>query len=134
MATTRRKNGKKGKLSAQGINDFRIGIDRVERRDGKAFVVDGRGFYAPVEFEGDIMPPNFIENLAILSDAHAATMFEAIRLSPYLSHEGKSERMTALLQSGRVRLRFEIVTEKPLRPKKSPEAQIFDVAMALGEV
>lgn len=144
MGAARQKGRKKGKVAAQGISDFRFGIDRVERRDGKTFVIDGQGYYAPVEVVGDEMPPNFIENLAGLSDAQVATMFEAIRLSPYISPEGKSERMTAILHSGRVRLTFEVVTRK-LRPRawqgprkpdeaeKSTEEQIFDTAMGLGE-
>lgn len=133
-------------MTAQGISDFRIGIDRVERREGQTFVVDGEGCYAPLEVVGDEMPPDFIENLTRLSDAQAATMFEAIRLSPFLSPEGKTERMTAMLQSGRVKLRFEIVGEKhrtrPRRAAREPlvpepvlltEGQIFDLAMTLGE-
>jgi hypothetical protein len=100
---------KRGKLSAQGINDFRFGIDRVERQGDKAFVVDPDGLYAPVEVDGDFIPPSFADRISDLSPAQATAMFEAIRLTPFLSREGKEERMRILLQSGKVRFTFQIV-------------------------
>lgn len=124
-----RRKTKKGPLTAQGINDFRFGIDRVERQGGKAFVVDGHGVYAPVEVVGDALPPDWEARIAKLSDAQAATMFEAVRLSPYLSPEGKWERMLALLNSGRVKLKFTVVAgpRGKKRVKVEHESSVWDV-------
>lgn len=120
MTKQRQTTGKKH-LTPQGILDFRFGIDRVERRDGKAYVVDGAGLYAPVEVAGDYMTAEFTANIAKLTELQAATMFEAVRLSPYISREGKQERMTALLTSGKVKLGFHVVAKKQ-RGQQSEEA------------
>lgn len=112
MAIPRQKQ-KKGTLSAQGINDFRFGIDRVERHGDKAFVVDSEGMYAPVEIDGDFMLPDYGDRIANLTPSQATTMYEATRLTPFLSREGKAERMQVLLQSGKVRFTFEIAPKSP---------------------
>jgi hypothetical protein len=101
---------KKKTPTALNINDFRPGIDRVERIDGKGFVVDGMGEYAPVEVADDVMPENFMKNIEALSPNQAALMFEAIFYTFSLSLQGKSERLNALLSSGKVQLRFETHT------------------------
>lgn len=124
-----RRKTKTGPITAQGISDFRFGIDRVERRGGKAYVVDGEGCYAPVEVVGDTLPPEWEANIAKLTELQAATMFEAVRLSPYLSHEGKWERMLTLLNSGRVKLKFTVVDgpQRKKRVKVEREPSVWEV-------
>jgi hypothetical protein len=88
---------KKTKLYARDILDFRPGFDRVERVDGIAYLVDGEGIYAPVPVDGDVMDDAVKANLERLSDREAAFMFEVVRDSPFLSPEGRAERLRVLL-------------------------------------
>lgn len=97
---------------AQAVGDFRPGLDCVERRDRKTYVVDAaEGLYAPLEVRTDVMPADFVEKVRALGPERAAKMFEVIRQSPFLSEEGRRERMEALLRAGVVRLVFTEVTE-----------------------
>ena len=97
---------------AQNVGDFRPGRDRVERHDGKTFVVDAaEGLYATLEVRSDVMPSDFVERVRALGPERAAKMFEVICQSPFLSEEGRRARMGALLQAGVVRLSFTEVVE-----------------------
>ena len=96
---------------ARNVLDFRPGADAVVRADGRTFVVDRGGLYAPLEVDPDATPPGFVENVRALGPARAARMFEIVRMTPFLSPEGRRERLEALLASGVVRLSFEIVEE-----------------------
>ena len=99
---------------AQNVGDFRPGLDRVERRAGKTYVVDvAEKLYAPLEVRSDVMPADFVEKVQALGPERAAKMFEVIRQSPFLSEEGRRERMEALLAAGVVHLVFTEVTESP---------------------
>lgn len=98
---------------ARNVLDFRPNADAVERRDGKTFVVDTEGLYAPLEVQSDAMPADFVERVRALGPERAAKMFEAIRTTPFLSVEGKRERLTALLAAGVVTISFTVETEHP---------------------
>lgn len=47
-------------------------------------------------------------NLDALASRKAALMFEVVRTTPFLSVEGKRERMRYLMKRGRVKLTFEV--------------------------
>ncbi len=93
---------------ARNVLDFRPSADKVERREGKTFVVDTEQLYAPLEVQSDAMPADFVERVRALGPERAAKMFEAIRTTPFLSIEGKRERLVALLREGVVQLAFTI--------------------------
>lgn len=102
------RRGKGSRLQAQHILDFRPGIDRVERdENGKAWVVDGQGLYAPVEVWGDRIPPDYAANLGRLSDQERWGLYRATALTPYLSDEGKAERLVVLRPL--IKFRFDVV-------------------------
>ena len=82
-------------LAAKNIADFRPGIDRVERRGDRTFVVSGAEEYAPVEVRSDVMPADFAERLRAMSPDVRAKMLEATRTTPFLSPEGRAERLAA---------------------------------------
>lgn len=91
------RRGKWAGMRAEQINDFRPGIDLVKRdRDGRAWVIDGQGHYAPVEVAGDTMPANYADDLDKLPKGQVGRFYEAVRRSPYLSAEGKAERLSVL--------------------------------------
>ncbi|HUU12186.1 MAG TPA: hypothetical protein VM182_00585, partial [Terriglobia bacterium] len=83
-------------LSADRISDFQIGRDRVERRGAKTFVVDTSGEHAPIEVKHDAMEQAHIENLKKLNPAQLDRMEGEIRGTPYLSREGKTERLDVI--------------------------------------
>lgn len=90
------------------INDFRPGIDRVERdAEGRAWVVDGQGHYAPIEVYGDRVPEGYKALLEAMTAKQRAFLYDVIRLTPYLSEEGKQERLALLRPL--LRWSFEIV-------------------------
>ncbi len=100
---------RKHKLYASGINDLRCGIDHVVRdADGRAFVGDPDGIYAPVEVDGDVITDAVRERLQSLTGETAAKMFNAVQQSAVLSPEGRRERLRALLEGGGVRLTFTV--------------------------
>ncbi len=96
------------KLFAHGVLDFRPGIDRVVRRGKKAFVVDSQGLYEDREVDGDVMDAQFIEHAKTLTREQAGVLFTVIQSTPFLSPEGRSERLEALIQSKTVKLTFTV--------------------------
>ena len=91
------KRGKGTRFQAQHVNDFRPGIDRVERdATGRAWVVDGQGHYAPIEVWGDALPPDFAERVSGLTDDQRHKLYRATLGTPFLSEEGKTERLAIL--------------------------------------
>jgi hypothetical protein len=98
------------KRYAQNVLDFRPGIDRVVRRDGRGYVVDGAGLYQDLELDGDLVEPEaFAANVDRLTPEQRAGMFEAVRTTPWLSPEGRAERCALMLERGLVRLRFDVL-------------------------
>lgn len=106
-----RKNAKR-LMRADGINDFRPGLDRVVRFMGRAFVVSADASYAAVEVDEPSIEvfreamPKAIEAMSRFGGVNV--MFRAVQCSPFLSAEGKQERLDALLATGLVTFTFEV--------------------------
>ncbi len=83
-------------LEPQQISDFRVGIDKVVREEGKTFVIDTEGVRKKIEVQSDIMAPEFEENIKKLNPEQKAKMIEQVRTTPYLSDEGRAERLAVL--------------------------------------
>lgn len=81
------------------IADFHPVSDRVERRNGKLYVVDITGMRAPVEVRDEETSGllQFKENAAKLATAAEINdHFFRIRATPFLSDEGRKERLEIL--------------------------------------
>jgi hypothetical protein len=89
------RSGKK-LLPANAISDFRPGVDRVERRGDKTFVVDGQGQYAPREVQSDRMTPEVEASMRKLTPAQREMAIRQTATTPYLSEEGRKERLRFL--------------------------------------
>lgn len=90
-------------VSAQDISDFRIGIDVVVREDGKTFVRDTQGKYADVEVLGDELTDERKANFDSVfdgSEAHVRGLMIAIRNTPFMSEEGRGERLQYFRSKG----------------------------------
>jgi hypothetical protein len=55
----KRLRGRRRKLYARNVLDFRPGVDRVERKGGVGYIVDPDGLYADVKLDGDVMAPDY---------------------------------------------------------------------------
>jgi hypothetical protein len=80
-------------LSPQQISDFRPGIDRVDRINGKTFVTDTEGQRAAVEVRSDVLTPEVKANLLRLPRSRIAECRHITAACPYLSREGRAERL-----------------------------------------
>lgn len=89
--------------------DFRPGKDSVRRQGQQAVIVDSEGIYADVPVDGDVLTDEGRQRLDKLDRRQAAIMFEVVRTSPFLSPEGRQERLSYLLSTGKVRLTFQAV-------------------------
>lgn len=85
--------GRRKKLYATNILDFRPGTDRVERKGGVGYIVDPEGLYADVKIDGDVMAPDYGSKLTPLQ---IVKMMRVVASTPYLSPEGKKERLETL--------------------------------------
>lgn len=83
-------------LRAEQVTDFDPARDIVVRRDGQTFIEDTRGEYAPMRVQSDQITPEYEANIAKLTPQQRARMAEETRNSPYLSPEGKAERLQLL--------------------------------------
>jgi len=85
-------------LRPDQLSDFRPGIDRVERRGDRTFVVDSLGERAPVEVQSDVVIPEIETRLRAQRTQPALRnrAIQAIRQTPFLSPEGKAERLRIL--------------------------------------
>lgn len=95
---------------AEHLNDFRPRLDLVVRFHGRHFAVSADGTYAAVEVL-EYPVSVFTDGLALslLKDPAAANrMFQAVQRSPFLSEEGRRERLDALLATGKVTFTFEV--------------------------
>ena len=106
-------------LYASGINDFRPGLDYVERIDGKAHVVSRDNTYAPIAVHEPTIEA-FNENVAKLSPEQRAKMLAVVLRTPFLSPEGRAERVRSLLASG-VPLRFDVVPDRSCYARRHGE-------------
>lgn len=83
-------------LPAQSIADFEVGRDKVERRGDRTFIVDVRGEHAPIEVQSDAITDEVRANLAKLRPDQLTRMEQETRQTPYLSEEGRQERLAAI--------------------------------------
>lgn len=95
---TRRRKGKL--LPPENISDFRLGIDRLERREGRLYVVDGQGLLADLEVkdrETTEALERFRQNVAKMTTAgDLSACGQRVRFTALLSREGKVERLEVL--------------------------------------
>ena len=85
-------------LPVESISD-RQPNDRVERRDGRLYVVDTNGFFAPVEVRDDETAgwPTFQANTQKTFRAEELNRaFRAVALTSVLTEEGREMRLNAL--------------------------------------
>lgn len=95
---------------AEHFNDFRPRLDLVVRFFGRHFAVSADGTYAAVEvLEYPVSVFTDGIALSLLKAPEAANrMFQAVRRSPFLSADGRRERLDALLATGKVTFVFEV--------------------------
>jgi len=86
-------------LPAKSISDFDLKSDIVVRRGERTFIVDQKGIRADVEVQSDVISADVKRNLANLTPEQQVKMAEEIRRTPYLSAEGKTERLTAIAEA-----------------------------------
>lgn len=100
----KKSRAKKGRiLSASAISDFRPTTDRVIREDGKTLVRDTRGEFADVEVTSDEFTPGNRANLEALPRGKFDIMEYVIERTPFLSAEGRRERLEAIAEIRRSR-------------------------------
>jgi hypothetical protein len=94
---------KKILMDASQISDFQVGVDRVIRRGNRCFIAQREGAtaqYAGMEVRSDVITDTIRANFAKLTPEQREKMHDAVFHSPYLSMEGRNERL-ALLDSGK---------------------------------
>jgi len=97
---------------AEHLLDFRPRRDLVVRCYGRHFAVSADGTYAAVEVNEPSIEvfceamPKAIEAMSRFGGVNA--MFRAVQCSPFLSAEGRRERLDALLATGLVTFTFEV--------------------------
>jgi len=111
---------KRGLLSAQQISDFRVGTDKVVREGGKTYVVDTEGIRAKIQVQSDILTPDVVANINKLSPEQKTKMLEAVQSTPYLSDEGRAERLALLKEPTPPKVTPEVLV-KPLAEKPTPK-------------
>jgi 2'-5' RNA ligase len=84
------------KLDAQQISDFDPSRDKVIRRDGRTFVIDTKGERAPTEVKSDLITDQWRVNFDKMTPEQRVKMTQVVRNTPYLSAEGKAERLAIL--------------------------------------
>ncbi len=98
QSKTKVKNSTKSKsrLLPEQISDFEVGRDVVVRKGGKTFVIDTQGLRADTLVASDELTQKTIGNLQKLSGEQRGQAIESIRRTPFLSEEGKRERLDVL--------------------------------------
>ncbi len=86
----------KSRLLPEQISDFEAGRDAVVRKEGKTFVIDTQGIRADTLVVSDELTQKTIGNLQKLSGEQRGQAIESIRRTPFLSEEGKRERLDVL--------------------------------------
>lgn len=89
-------NHRSGELpKVEQIADRAVQYDRVERLDGRLYLVDTRGLYAPVEVRDEETKglPEFEENIRRLASADSVNLARAaVAAYPWMTEEGKEIR------------------------------------------
>ena len=81
-------------LGAHQISDLGP-TDKVVRRGDKTFVIDTQGQRAPVEVQSDKLLPEYVENFKKLTPEQQQRMIAEVKITPFLSEEGRAERLEA---------------------------------------
>ncbi len=100
--------GKKKLLSANAVSDFRPGIDSMVRRGRKCYIVDRDGLYKEHEVVSDCLTLEIQEKFDKLSNKQAAVMFEVVLKTPYLSREGRMERVLYMIERFPSLIKFDV--------------------------
>jgi len=89
-----RERARKPKLGAIQISDFDPWTDKVVRLGHRTFIVSPSK--ADMEVATDVITPEVIANLKGLTPEQRIKMREAIKVTYFLSSEGKAERLAVL--------------------------------------
>jgi hypothetical protein len=111
-AKQKQRRQSKSMVSADKISDFQTGRDRVERRGDGTYVVDTTGQYAPVRVQSDVMTPEAADRIRNLPADKRAMARETTARTPYLSPEGRAERLAV----------FDEAKPTPPLPAATPKA------------
>lgn len=87
---------KKILMEASQISDFQAGTDKVIRRGTRCFIVARDGAtsqYKELEVRSDVLTDQHRANFAALNPVQRIRMYDAIKRNPYLSDEGRAERL-----------------------------------------
>jgi len=110
--------GKKKLLDAGAISDFRPGTDIVIRDErGRCFVHDTQGFYADQEVKSDVLTDEWRENLETTWKTRPdwrIRMILATVHTPFLSEEGRAERLAAIREFSKDTPMFQVVERNSL--------------------
>jgi GGDEF domain-containing protein/phospholipid N-methyltransferase len=128
----------KTKLSADKLSDFQVGRDKVVREGNRTFVVDRSGSHARTEVQHDAITPEFKANADKLTPGQRERMIDSVKSTPYLSDEGRKERLEVLQQPSApavgspeyeaLKKRLAEVESKKQSPAKSTPAENKDGA------
>ncbi len=80
-------------MTAGSVSDFEAGRDKVVREGDRTFIVDTRGERAKMEVQSDVFNEENKANLSKLNPSQLDRMKQEVQRTPYLSDEGKSERL-----------------------------------------
>lgn len=86
-------------MEASQVSDFRIGIDKVVRRGDRCFISAREGTtanYAEMEVRSDVLTDAHRANFAKLTPEQRVHMANVVRNTPFLSDEGRAERLALL--------------------------------------
>lgn len=75
------------------VSDFQAGTDAVIRRGNRCFIVSNAGLYKDVEVKSDVLTDEHRANFSKLDPVQRIRMYDAIQRNPYLSDEGRNERL-----------------------------------------
>jgi len=94
-----KRSGERRLVDAQRVSDFDLRTDKVVRRGDHTYIVDTSGHKADTQVASDVITPEIEDNLKKLTPEQKAKMRIAIQNTPFLSAEGKSERLAILDRS-----------------------------------
>ena len=83
-------------LEASAITDFQRGRDVIIRKGDRTFVHDTQGEHADIEVASDRLTPGYKANLFKLTPEQRKMAVEVTSSTPYLSEEGRQERLNIL--------------------------------------
>ncbi len=111
-------------LTADRLADFQVGRDKVVRRGESTFVVDTKGERADTQVVSDVLDKETVGNLQKLSGEIRDKAIVSTRSTPFLSDEGKRERLDVI--------RDVMLRERGIEPKSKGNPP-FAEHVAAGE-